>query len=226
MAIKQPAPPAPQTVQPPTGAAYDIQGSAGKPKLLPHCRPTPPFMLTFHPERWGCMDDCDDGEFRVVPILGTLTLTGGASMVTATFSKETGRTTYYLVDAVKLKESRGYAAIQYGACGVSYCVPHEVRGGTAHLTPWQIPRVGVVLPRRIKGYVAWLVRLYTEPDARGNTMLPRPDIATLEGLEARTADELRANIDRLAASPGLAVAIKRIEACLAAIRAEMARVSA
>lgn len=181
---------------------FGEQERANHPRLTQR----PPFLLTYHPERWTVMHG------HVVPLFGSLKLQAGVNRIKVT---RDGR--FSKLEAQAALEEQGWTVI-----------PPDVDGpGTSYLVQ---AAPGVFVSRWEKtfpgsqhvevdevGYAKWCRSLIDR------NVIPRPQTYVLELLRAKRQREHDDLADKVATSPSLRANVAKCAEDLKAIDAELAR---
>ena len=200
--LKAPAP----EPEPSTAGGYIPQFGEVERANHPRLMPRPPFLLTYHPERWTVMHG------MVVPCFGSLKLQAGVNRIRTT---RDGR--FMTLEAQAALEEQGWTVIppdvdgpgtsyiQQAAPGIFVSRWERTFPGSAH--------VEVDEP----GYAKWCRSLIER------NVISRPATYVLELLKAKRKQEHDDLADKVATTPSLRANVARCAADLKAIDDELAR---
>lgn len=172
----------------------------------PRLTPRPPFLLTYHPERWTVMHG------HVVPLFGTLKLQAGVNRIKV---GRDGR--FSKLEAQAALEEQGWTVIppdvdgpgtsyiQQAAPGIFVSRWERTFPGSAHVEVDEL------------GYAKWCRSLIDR------NVIPRPQTYVLELLRGKRQREHDELADKVATSPSLKANVSKCAADLKAIDAELAR---
>ena len=175
---------------------------ANHPRLIPR----PPFLLTYHPERWTVMHG------MVIPLFGSLKLQAGVNRIRMT---RDGR--FMKLEAQASLEEQGWTVIPADVDGPNTSYMQQAAPGI-FVSRWErcFPSSSHVEVDEI-GYAKWCRSLIDR------NVIPRPATYVLELLRGKRQHEHDDLADKVATSPSLRANVARCAADLQAIDAELAR---
>lgn len=152
----KPTAPAPTSSKPAPIQREPIRDAVQSIGILPTCRPSPTFSLFVNPNRWMVAADGS-----IIPDFRKLDRSPGISGVA-----EVGRAGARSIDISEGRNSlmnKGYRHVPDSFWPGNVCQAYQVKGGVAHLLPWEVPVNG--LPRITVDYdvqAAFVAKLRAE----------------------------------------------------------------
>ena len=216
MAVKpkteKPAPVAAAPAQP-AGALVDLGGDINAASIaLPKIDECEPFILAYHPARWGIIAGrCAPALVRV-PVQPGL---NGAEEVRLGDGRKVGDWRA----ATRRFTDRGYTVIPHakGPAG-SYMQAVKVEHGTAHLTVWETPRAGSRnVTVNTAGYVDWCLSLVDSGE------VPAPAVYALEELREKLVEAHTRASDKAVTQPSAKLDVTRLTDEIASVDAMLAK---